>query len=145
MEALKIKKEIGDTQGLRVTLLNLGGSYFEAGKNVEALYYLCYSLALSNQMHVDQMPAMSYLVPLRAKLGMEKFKKLTNEAYIKIPVDIRNFIPLKELFQLPVTVPAKRDRNDKVKVKYIDGTVKEVKYKKIALDIESGNCEIISD
>ena len=43
-------------------------------------------------------------------------------------------------------MPAKHDRNEKVSVKYMDGTVvKDVKYKKVENDLLAGKCRIINE
>lgn len=45
----------------------------------------------------------------------------------------------------PIRAEKKPGRNEKVDVKYADGTVKRgVKYKKVQLDVEAGKCEIIN-
>ena len=44
----------------------------------------------------------------------------------------------------PIRVENKIGRNEKVDVKYTDGTVKKgIKYKKVQRDVETGKCEII--
>jgi preprotein translocase subunit SecA len=45
---------------------------------------------------------------------------------------------------LPVIAQSKPNRNDKVSVRYTDGTtVRDVKYKKVEADVEAGKCILI--
>lgn len=56
--------------------------------------------------------------------------------------ELETFFEQKEV-PPKVEIKEKIGRNEMVKVKYINGTIKEVKFKKVKADIENGECELL--
>ena len=84
--------------------------------------------------------------------AIEQGVDMDDEESLKSFMDAQMFKPmdLPESYKSYHQEPAQKDdlkkigRNDKVSVKYTDGKVlKEVKFKKVMKDVQSGKCELI--
>ena len=65
--------------------------------------------------------------------------------FSKLMLNSYKEIILSDILKEPRKADKGYNRNQKVKVKYEDGTEAEKKYKQLKKDIEAGKCEIIDE
>lgn len=86
------------------------------------------------------MPAVESGLDLSDEGELDKYMALEQQAGLAELFGGEESIPYHD----PITAPKKVGRNEKVDVKYLDGTVKKgVKYKKVKRDIDLGKCAIL--
>ncbi len=86
------------------------------------------------------MPAMENGLDLSDEGELDKYMMLQQQQGLAGLLGGGDAIPYHD----PITAPKKIGRNEKVDVKYEDGTIKKgVKYKKVKKDIELGKCSIV--
>ena len=116
IESLEIKETIGNKYGTAITLGNIANIYIEDNMRnyPEATFSIFKALAIdisieSTQIKNDRI----FINNLRDKLvGLPEFRLLANEAFNRLPEDLKQFIQLNELCKIPIRVEHKVGRND---------------------------------
>ncbi len=146
-KSLKIKLKIGDKSGLAYSYANIGNTYYDLKQYEIAFENLLKSYAIRKQLQakIDLKRVKDGIRFYRKELGKEEFLKYTNLTIKKLDVELQKEIELSEFLNEPRIVLKKYGRNDIVKVKYSDGTVKKGKYKKFIRNIELGKCKILEE
>ena len=96
-ESLKIKEEVGDKEGIAATLHNIGTLYFDNKDFRHALINLFQSMALCNQMGIEKQGTYNYILDIRKIKGLKTFEDLAEDAFEKLPEDLKPFVDMKEL------------------------------------------------
>ena len=115
-KSLKIKKEIGDKQGIASSLHNLGALYTNKKivNNNIAITYFIEALSIFNNIgaKLDLKNTKNWIVSIRNEIGLELFKPLVVEAVNKLDGDMKKHIPIHELLNEPIKIENKIGRND---------------------------------
>lgn len=144
-KSLKIRLEIGDIDGIANSCVNIGSTLFALKQYELALTNIFKSYAIYKQLNAlsEVSDTKTYLNARRQELGKDKFIKYANTAIEELEPEYKKEIDLSDFLNEPHISNKKYGRNDRVKVKYSDGTIVENKYKKLIIDIENGKCEVI--
>lgn len=112
-ESLKINEENGDAESYVIIWCNIGVAYTRRGTYDLALIYLFKSLSLLNKIGLKLNQSINCIIRIRdEKIGLENFKRLANEAYNELSLEMQKYIPLNELLRQPIQLQPKVGRND---------------------------------
>ena len=143
-QSLKICLEIEDKEGIARCYNNIGYVYDEKNEYKSALLNYFHAYVLKKQIENKNLQnTKRNLVVLQQKLGRDEFLNRAKQALAELASELQAQINLDEFLELPRTSDKIYKRNDKVKVRYQNGSIKEGKYKSYARDISSGKCEVI--
>ncbi len=145
-KSLKISEEIADKSGIATSFNNIGGIYYERKEIKLSLIYLFKSYVLLKQMqHFGLKNTIVWINTIIKHLGEEIYLHFAKLAYEELESEYKKEIDINEFLPKTTASVPKYDRNQTVKVKYLDGTIVETKYKKIESDLINGNCEIYDE
>ena len=98
-ESFEITKEIGDKRGIALFLWNIGTTFFENKDYRLALKSLFQSIALYKQMGIEKQDLYDYVSKISEIQDFKKFKKLAEEAFEKLPDDLKPFIDVTKFVE----------------------------------------------
>lgn len=144
-QSFSISQEIDDKGVLSYACQNLTKIYFALKNYEECIDSVFKAYAINKILKAKNIIVEESINNIRKSIGLASFKTYSNKTYDKLSIELKNEIELKEFFNEPIRTNKTYGRNDRVKVKYRDGSVVTKKHKQVMKDIESGKCEIISE
>ena len=110
-KSLKIYEEIGEKNGIAIQLNNIGAFLIE--KDIyKSFFYLMKSIALHNQIGTNPKNPIEFIIKIRKKIGLVKFKVFYIEVIKKFDPELLSFFKLEEFICEPKRVDKKLGRND---------------------------------
>lgn len=109
------------------------------------IIYYWYSSLHFNLNHNEQAIHYAEITLRLIKDSKKKNTSMIDEKGLMSIADQMNQIIKSSTIRKPVKAPKKYGRNQMVKVKYLDNTIIENKYKRLEADIKANKCKIISD
>jgi len=98
-ESLRISRDIGAKQGIAASLYNMGTFFYGRKDYKLSLKNLFESLALKSEMGIPVESNYKYILYIRKELGLNNFKKLSNEIFDDLPNELKPFVNLEEFFK----------------------------------------------
>ncbi|MBL4650433.1 MAG: hypothetical protein JKY03_11945, partial [Aureispira sp.] len=121
----------------------------DQGNFIEALHYLLNNLLINKSLKVPYKFALSRLLFIKQKLGTDTYKKAIETNLKKYDPKLQALFKdevKREVLGLPYRKKPTPKPNDKVRVKYSDGSIKPMKYKKaLMLQKKGEDIEILDD
>ncbi len=112
--SLKIKEEIGDKSGIATSLHNIGAFLLKNKIELEKIcLFLLKSIGLFNQIGMpDWIHPLNRLREMKQISGIANFKRYIDTAYKQLDEELKPYIKLNEIFDLPIKVEKKPGRNE---------------------------------
>jgi tetratricopeptide (TPR) repeat protein len=148
-ESILIRKKLGEQANIAISLGCIGYIYFKQSKFTEAVFYLLNSLLIMKSLTIPYKSILQTLLSLKQKLGSDTYKKAIETNLKKYEPKLQALFKdevKQEVLGLPYRKKTMPDRNDTIQVKYSDGSIKPMKYKKaLILQKKGEDIEILDD
>ncbi len=112
--SLGIREEIGDKSGIANSLYNIGSILLENKIGLEKIYlFFLKSIGLYNQIGTpDWIHPLNNLRRMKQIFGIANFKSHIDNAYKQLDEELKPYIKLDEIFDMPIKVEKKPGRNE---------------------------------